>query len=363
MDQMLDSQEDFINNASFRKWVKAPDESSSIYWENYVREHPEQQEMIRQATEAVKRLSQASQQLAEVAHTAEKEEEIWQRVSEQLVTPVIRKRSVWGWSAAAAVVILVGGMLWWNARSVSDEFEQTIAQQPLAPLSDSVTVYNLEKKPRLVSLPDGSSVILQKGSNLRYENPFPKESRPVTLSGEAYFEVVKDAHKPFTVYANGLVAKVLGTSFNVKAYDQDANVVVTVRTGKVAVTSGKAEQEKKEAGENMILTPNEQVVFAIKESKMFRSPVNALAERKTLVIRPLNLVFNAVPAGDVFNEIEKAYGIKVVFKDPTLQNCRITTDLKEGTLSQKLDIICKTLEATWNTEAEYVAVTGRGCRP
>ncbi|MDR6196956.1 FecR domain-containing protein [Siphonobacter sp. SORGH_AS_0500] len=362
MDQMPDSQEDFINNPSFRKWVKTPDESTSIYWENYLREHPEQQEKIIQAIESVKRLSRASQELVEVSDASAEEEKIWQRVKEQVQTPVLKKRPYWGW-AAAAVIVIAGGLLWLNLGTPATKIEQTIAQQNPESLIDSVMVTNFEQKPRLVSLPDGSSVILQKGSNLRYENPFPKESRPVALSGEAYFEVVEDAKKPFTVYANGLIAKVLGTSFNVKAYEKDANVTVTVRTGKVFVTPEKDVQTKKNEREDMILTPNEQVVFTIKEAKMFRSPVNALAERKTFVIRPVNLVFNAVPVKDVFAEIEKAYGIKVVFKDPSLQNCRITTDLKEGTLSQKLDIICKTLEATWNTEAEFVAVTGRGCHP
>lgn len=362
MDQKPDSQEEFLRNPSFLKWVKNPDESTSIYWENYLREHPEQKEKINQAIESIKRLSRASQELAEVSEVSAQEEQIWQRVKSQIEIPVLKKRWYWGWAAAAAVV-LAGGLLWSNLEEPSVPIGQTIAQQPSIPVTDSVMISNSEQKPRLVSLPDGSSVILQKGSNLRYENPFPKESRPVALSGEAYFEVVKDAHKPFTVYANGLVAKVLGTSFNVKAYQKDASVIVTVRTGKVSVTPEQSVETTQVKSENMVLTPNEQVVFTIKESKMFRSPVNALAERKTFVIRPVNLVFNAVPAGDVFTEIEKAYGIKVVFKDPTLQNCRITTDLKEGTLSQKLDIICKTLEATWNTEAEYVAVTGRGCRP
>lgn len=87
----------------------------------------------------------------------------------------------------------------------------------------------------LINLPDGTSVILKQGSSLRYAAKFNGHTREVHLSGEAYFEVKKDPSRPFLVYSNELVTKVLGTSFSVKAWKDDKKFKVTVTTGKVAV--------------------------------------------------------------------------------------------------------------------------------
>lgn len=359
MDQKPDLLQEFIDNPSFRKWVNAPDASTVAYWESYQQQYPEHEAEIRQAAAVVRRLKKATTELAQVEADPQKEEEIWQSVRQQLFSVPVRRSFAWGWAAAAAVVLAVG-LGWWMLQP-SDAPQ--LAQVTAPPQADSVTISNTHTKPRLVSLPDGSSVILQKGSNLRYENPFQAQNRMVSLSGEAYFEVVRDTTRPFLVYANGLVARVLGTSFNIKAYNRDNNVTLTVRTGKVSVSSHPVFEAASKEGEDLVLQPNEQVVFARKESRLFRSPINTLAEAKTLVLRPVNLVYNAVPVSEVVAEIERTYGIKVIFQNPLLSNCRITTDLKEGTLSQKLDIICKTIEANWAAQDNYVAVSGRGCRP
>ncbi|OZI06234.1 hypothetical protein BWI93_20675 [Siphonobacter sp. BAB-5385] len=359
MDQKPDLLQDFIGNPSFRKWVNDPDASTVAHWESYRRKHPEQEAVIRQAATVVRRLKKASTELAQVQPDPRKEEEIWQSVRQQLFPAPVRRSFAWGWVAAAVVVLGIG--LSWTMLQPAEAPQ--LAQVTPIPQPDSVTISNVNTKPRLVSLPDGSSVILQKGSNLRYENPFRTQNRMVSLSGEAYFEVVRDTTRPFLVYANGLVAKVLGTSFNIKAYNRDNNVILTVRTGKVSVSSHKVFEDASKEADDLVLQPNEQVVFARKESRLFRSPVNTLVEAKTLVLRPVNLVYNAVPVSEVIAEIERTYGIKVIFQNPSLSNCRITTDLKEGTLSQKLDIICKTIEANWAAQENFVAVSGRGCRP
>lgn len=369
MNYTPESEEDFIGDVHFRRWVKSPDAASTAYWESFLQDHPEKRETVLRAAEAVRRLSDASAALIGPPNgSSEKEDEIWQGIRGQLIpakTPVRRLFS--GRVAAAAGIVLVAGL----GIGLFRYFPAETAAPVPAPVAlenrvDSVTVFNEQKAPRLVSLPDGSSVILKKGSHLRYAAPFEPRQRMVALSGEAYFEVVRDPERPFLVHANGLVAKVLGTSFDVRAWGANADVTVTVRTGKVAVFQEPEKEEtrpKERFPQQVILTPNEQVVFARKALKLFKSPVNALAEAKLPVIRPVNLVYDSVPVSTVFREIEKVYGIKVVIEQKALENCRITTDLKDGTLSQKLDIICKTIEASWSTKEAFVAVTGRGCAP
>jgi len=91
-----------------------------------------------------------------------------------------------------------------------------------------------------VTLPDGTRVWLNAASALRYPAQFTGNTREVELDGEGYFEVAKDAHRPFLVKSNGQVVRVLGTVFNINAYPDEAQVMTTLVEGAVAVGSNTA---------------------------------------------------------------------------------------------------------------------------
>lgn len=90
-----------------------------------------------------------------------------------------------------------------------------------------------------VNLPDGSIVTLNRNSSLSYARDFNSKLRRVVLQGEAFFEVTKDAHRPFVIATGEAMVKVVGTSFNVSAYDADPDVTVTVAEGRVVFTAVK----------------------------------------------------------------------------------------------------------------------------
>lgn len=103
--------------------------------------------------------------------------------------------------------------------------------------SDSIAFQNIEVpygSKTKVQLPDGSYVTLNSGSKLRYGNSFGNNSRNVFLEGEAYFDVKKDAI-PFYVNVSGIKVKVLGTSFNIKAYPEEKTIETTLVTGKIEI--------------------------------------------------------------------------------------------------------------------------------
>lgn len=102
-----------------------------------------------------------------------------------------------------------------------------------------------------VDLPDGSKVWLNAGSSLRYPTNFNGNIRSVELAGEAYFEVAKNAKKPFRVVSNNQVVEVLGTHFNISSYIDDTSVKTTLLEGSVKVLSTKSNQSK-------LLKPGEQ---------------------------------------------------------------------------------------------------------
>jgi len=143
------------------------------------------------------------------------------------------------------------------------------------PIPSSI-VYNTLTTPRAgqfrLILPDGSKVWLNNASSLRYPTSFSGKSREVALSGEAYFEVAKDAAKPFTVKLANLVVDVLGTSFNIMAYGDDPVVKTTLLTGKVSVSATGAASPSSgatgkgvlsaSAGRQSVLSPGDQAVVS-----------------------------------------------------------------------------------------------------
>ena len=123
---------------------------------------------------------------------------------------------------------------------------------------------------REVILSDGTKVMLNAGTILIYPEEFSKESRKVYLNGEAYFDVKRNEKSPFTVHTGRLNIEVLGTSFNVEAYSNDSEIITTLKTGKVRVTS--INQEKNASIE---MKPDEQVVYNVKSGKMDLCTVKA----------------------------------------------------------------------------------------
>ncbi len=120
---------------------------------------------------------------------------------------------------------------------------------------------------RAIDLPDGSRVTLEKGSKLYYAADFSsddKAKREVYLTGEAFFEIKKNAARPFYVYTSTVITKVLGTSFRVEAYPSASKATVTVKTGKVSVYRKDDFYQTTHGGTEsggVIVTPNQELVY------------------------------------------------------------------------------------------------------
>ena len=175
--------------------------------------------------------------------------------------PIIRSRSGSRriWMAVASVLIVVfGGWLWFgNQSSDAKGQKQEIIEAQNGSRSRSV-------------LPDGSTVWLNAGSKLYYENDFTGATREVRLEGEAFFDVVKKTDRPFIVHTSGIDIKVLGTAFNVKSYPEDKTVETTLYRGSVKVFR----HEESETGA-IHLKPNEKLIL----SKEAAAKAENLSER------------------------------------------------------------------------------------
>lgn len=150
-------------------------------------------------------------------------------------------------SIAIAAVVFTG--LWLNSSKtpVPPVASQTSNDQVIATQNGSRT---------RTMLPDGTTVWLNAGSRIFFDKDFAGATREIKLEGEAYFDVVKNPHRPFIVHTSGIDIKVLGTVFNVKSYPTDKTVETTLLRGLVAVTRQGYPRQKP-----LYLHPNEKLVI------------------------------------------------------------------------------------------------------
>ena len=225
---------------------------------------------------------------------------------------------------------------------------------------------NTSKNTISIPLPDGSTVKLAANSRISYESRFDSmQTRDVYLSGQAFFSVKKNPHHPFRVFANEIVAKVLGTSFMVRSFEKDTIIQVTVSTGKVSVYSQGQTTVKESATPNklsgIIVTPNQQLVYE-KSSQEFQkilleNPVmiNAVSVNKSMA-------YEDAAIDKVFDDLGRDYGINIVYDNELLKKCTVTADLSNESFYRKLDLICRAMGAKYEVIDAQVVIQANGCQ-
>jgi ferric-dicitrate binding protein FerR (iron transport regulator) len=205
------------------------------------------------------------------------------------------------------------------------------------------------------NLKDGSTITLKPQSHLTYLEDFGVKNRIVFLKGEGYFQIKHDTTKPFYVYAGNLVTKVLGTKFIVKAY-HDTKTEVVVTSGKVMVY----ENKNGKAGKQVILTPNQKVAQINDE---IATP--QLVEQP-LIVNPIekkeDFIFEKTPLSDVLNRLKKVYAIDILAKNKGIERCHFTGNLNDLSLTEQLELICKTLDGSYQKYETAIWIDGEGCQ-
>lgn len=203
-----------------------------------------------------------------------------------------------------------------------------------------------------VSLPDGSHVWINEGSELRYPKTFDGKLREVYLSGEAYFDIQHDIAKPFIIHTGSIVTTVLGTAFNIREDKNHHRIEVTVTRGKVSVANG-----NELLG---IITPNQQISYDTSKDKAVKATVDA----STVVAwQKSDLHFEDVSFEEAANQLQRHFNVKISFSNNRLKNCRFTgTSLKEEQLDRILKVMCDFNNATYQTKPDgSIVIEGPGC--
>ncbi|WP_159467500.1 FecR family protein [Dyadobacter sp. 3J3] len=351
------SVEEFATDEKFRQWVLDPSGELILFWEEWLFQNPDRYNTVNQAKALVLGFHERYKDNLS-------EDNIRSEVNALLELAEISKNkkriSFFGnpfWRIAAMITIVAGfGYLFYkNQLSKKTEISSSVLMLEKRNSSD---------KEMTILLSDGSVATLKKGSSLKFPENFSGDTRKVFLTGEAFFDVTKNPAKPFLVFANETVTKVLGTSFRIKAPEGANTVMVFVKTGKVSVYPRKEydtlsdENDREVSG--VILQPNQQVVFNRKENRLEKGIVaNPDLLSESAVIQ--ELVFDDQPVTDVLRTLEKMYGITIVFDEQTLSQCPISTIFKEENLKQRMNAICQAIGATYEVVDGQIILNSKGC--
>ena len=213
----------------------------------------------------------------------------------------ISRYNKWLRVAAAGLLLCVAGY-WWTSVSETVSADTLVQHQ----------TGNQERMEHV--LPDGSTIWLNQNTSIAYEKGF--EPRTIQLEGEAFFDVVRDPENPFVIIAGAAETRVLGTSFNVRAYPDEEQVEVTVETGKVELKGGDAETKEIQlsAGKSGIYEKSSEKLVISEETL-----ANAQAWKKR------SLQFEETKMTDVILSLERYFDIDIEVENEAFLDCPLTT--------------------------------------
>lgn len=203
-----------------------------------------------------------------------------------------------------------------------------------------------------LSLSDGTRVWLNADSELEFPVRFVGNERVVKLRGEAYFEVKRDARKPFVVDANGLRTRVLGTSFNVKAYRDEQRVFTTLVKGSVAV---EVADDGNEPASRVVLEPGMQAMWHEGGKAISVQPVNAA---NIVAWKEGRFIFTEEDMEVVLRTLSRWYGVNFICKDSRMEKYTFNGLInKDEKLERVLENLTLTGGPLFNVVGKNVYIT------
>lgn len=294
------------------------------------------------------------------------EEKLWQKIKGQSFDEKPKIVPLYFWqnnhfkiAIAASVFLILGAISWLYTQN--EPFFATIYKQHIP--KGILEIQNLSNQAKKIILEDGSQVTLQPKSKLSYPEHFNANKREVYLTGNGFFEVVRNPLKPFFVYSGKVTTKVLGTSFYVKNQNNRNKIEVEVVSGRVSVYEKEADETQNNKQTNgVILLPNHKVTF-FAESNLFVTNIVTNPIIQTTKIQDIKVFFefDDTPMSEVLKKLREAYGLEIIVENEVMNNCIITADITKQSLYTKLDIICAAIGATYEVKGTTILINGKGC--
>ncbi len=252
---------------------------------------------------------------------------------------ILRPQFFRNWYKYAAVFVmafLTAYLTWqWVAHNQQQQYETAYNE-----------IYVPKGEKSVITLYDGTKVWLNSGTHLRYPVVFSSSSRNVYLEGEAYFHVKKSAGKPFYVHAGELDVKVLGTCFNVYAYENESFISTTLEEGLVEIS---AEKQK----ESQQIMPGQQFLY---EKSSGKSELKNVDTDLFTSWRESLLRFENAKLSDILKKMERWYDVKMNIQNGIDLNDCYTITIKTESLKEMLDVLSITADIDYKIEADVVTI-------
>lgn len=243
--------------------------------------------------------------------------------------PILRR---W-WLYAAAVLLCIGL-----------GFGSHVLMRNTSQIASKDYIVSADKGQRAgITLPDGTKVWLNSHTHITYTTEYGVEERVVRLTGEAYFEVAKDTERRFVVKAGELEIEALGTTFNVKAYEEDKELTATLFEGSIRAVAGK---------ETVTLVPDQHIRYD-KVGKQLRmeTPLNSSYSR---MWRNDELAFDGETLEDIAILLNRIYNVQVVFKSNKIKQYRFSGVIKNNSLDNVFEIISLTAPILYESKGDTI---------
>jgi transmembrane sensor len=260
-----------------------------------------------------------------------------------LIQPPVKVRKLkFHWIQVAALFLVMGVTVYFISRTYSgiDQLPETFTE---------ITAPKGLKKE--ITLKDGTTVFLNSGSSIFISSNFGVKNRTVKLTGEAFFHVHRNIHKPFIIQAGKIATTVLGTSFDINAYPEDDQVKVTVATGIVQVESTKQAGHSKLFAKKLI--HNQALVYNKFQDTHIIKTSNADSISSW---RSNHLIFDNASYPEIARTLSRWYGIDVELGNPDDEGKRYTLSFHNEPIDKVLQVFSTLTGMTYNLQEKKVII-------
>jgi transmembrane sensor len=349
MDYGLYQIDDFLTDDSFVQYCYDDNAAAKAKWENILAERPELTQKISEARELCLllgiRVSPAQKAIAleRLKAAIDASPEVIEPAQSPLIVHI--KTYFSRWVAIAASLLIIAGAFgiykYKAAPSGAVLYSQaTDANYTIIANTD----FNHRKQ---VTLPDGSSVLLNGSSTLKIARDYNVNNRHVLLSGEAFFSVKKNKEKPFVVITDKTATTALGTSFKVQSYPHEAEASVMLATGKVKVEYTQARLDISD----VTLIPGQQAALYQGDKSFKQSNFNGKNLQNWINRK---LIFNSAGLEEITGKLKEMYGIVIVPANKPASAIVFTGQFDDKNLTDVLDAIGFTNHFTYKQEGHSV---------
>jgi transmembrane sensor len=247
---------------------------------------------------------------------------------------------MWGIAATISIIFIAAGYFFLSGSGFTEQRAHVIAAK-------MKNVSTLKGQKKEIKLPDGTRVKLNAASSISYHEDFMGDVRAVSLQGEAYFDVARDATRPFTVKTDYATTTVLGTSFNVLTTRNAVAVTLVEGTVNVSTPNGKT----------VLLHPNQQATV----SRGSDISTKQVSVDQYIAWKDNTLYFDHIKVKDAVIILENWYNVDIVLKNPSIENCIVTAKYENESLENVLKSFSYIFKVDFEQNGRHVNIYGKGC--